>query len=167
MGMARLEHRHITITRTTADNEASIYRDGHLVEVVQDRNLDGKWDRWAYYENGRVVRSELDNNFDGKPDEFVTYSNGSPVTMERDTDFNGVSDEFVAYQDGEIQRADFRPNGAQFATQRRIYKNDVLVEILFGGDRGDFKEAVRYDPFLNPIGTNIPTAFELPPPPSK
>jgi len=155
----------------TADgkrDEAWIYRDGHLVELMKDRNLDGAWDQWIYYEHGRVVRSELDNNFDGKPDEIWTYSNGFPVALEKDNDFNGIPDEFCTYKFGILQQVDMRPNGAKFATQRWIYQNGVLVEILRGGDsNGNFKEVVRYDPFFNPISTNVPTTFQLLLPSSK
>jgi hypothetical protein len=145
----------------TADgkrNEAKIYRNGHLVEFMQDRNLDGNWDRWDYYEHGHIVRSELDNNFDGKPDEIVTFANGLPVSAKKDSDFNGVPDEFFTYQDGVLQQVDVRPNGAKFATQRWLYQNGVLVEILRDSDgQGHFKEDVRYDPFFNPISTNTVT----------
>jgi hypothetical protein len=145
----------------TADgkrNEAAVYRNGHRVEFMQDRNLDGNWDYWVYYEHGHVVRTEWDNNFDGKPDEIMTFANGLPVTAEKDTDFNGIPDEFCTYQDGVLQQVDFRPNGAKFATQRWLYHNGVLVEILRGSDgEGHFKEAVRYDPFFNPISTNTVT----------
>ena len=138
-------------------DEAWVYRNGHLVEVMRDRNLDGVWDHWAHYEHGRVTRVEDDNNFDGKPDETWTYSNGTVVKMEKDTDFNGTPDMFCTYKYGVIQQVDFRPNGAKFATVRELYRNGVLVEILRGGDAGgNFKEAVRYDPFFNPISTNKP-----------
>jgi hypothetical protein len=149
--------------------EAFTYENGHLVETVRDRNLDGKWDAWIYYKNGRVVRAEYDNNFDGKPDEWVSYSNGSITKAEKDSDFNGIPDEFVTYTNGTIQQMEIKPNRSTFATQRWIYKNDVLVEILRVGDsNGNFKEDVRYDPFFNPtpinftrISTNAPTAFQL------
>jgi len=135
--------------------EANIYRNGHLLEFMEDRNLDGTWDQWNYHENGHIVRMELDNNFDGKPDEIVTYANGLPVSAEKDTDFNGIPDEFYTYQDGVLQQMEFRPNGAKFATQRWLYQNGVLVEILRGSDgEGHFKEDVHYDPFFNPISTN-------------
>lgn len=132
--------------------EADVYRNGHLVECVKDRNLDGHWDEWIYYENGHVIRLASDNNFDGKPDEWVAYSNGSPTTLEKDGDFNGTPDEFVTFKDGVLHQMEVRPNGAKFATQRWLYQNGVLVEILRGGDSsGHFKEAVSYDPFFNPI----------------
>jgi hypothetical protein len=51
-------------------DEEWIYRNGQLVEFLEDRNHDGKWDHWTHYEHGRTVRSEYDNNFDGKPDEW-------------------------------------------------------------------------------------------------
>jgi hypothetical protein len=136
-------------------DEAWRYRNGHLVEFLRDRNLDGAWDEWSYYEHGRRVRTLVDNNFDGKPDETWTYSDGALVKMEKDTDFNGTSDMFCTYKYGVIQQVDIRPNGAIFATQRHLYQNGVLVEILRAEDgRGNFKEAVRYDPFFNPISTN-------------
>ncbi len=149
-------------------DEAWIYRDGHLVELMKDRNLDGVWDQWVYYEHGRVVRLELDNNFDGKPDEIWRYSNGTPVTLEKDTDFNGIPDEFCTYKYGIIQQLDMKPNGSKFATLHEVYQNGVLTEVWRGGDsNGNFKEVVRYDPFFNPISTNTPIAFQLLSPSSK
>jgi hypothetical protein len=148
--------------------EAFTYENGHLVETVRDRNLDGKWDAWIHYRNGHIVRAEYDNNFDGKPDEWVTYSNASPATLEEDTDFNGIPDMFCTYKYGVIQQADWRPNGSKFTTTREIFQNGILIEILRGGDsNGNFKEVVKYDPFFNPISTNIPTAFQLLSPSSK
>jgi hypothetical protein len=149
-------------------DEVWVYRHGHLAEFLKDRNLDGILDHWTYYEHGQAVRSESDNNFDGKPDETWTFSNGSPATFEKDTDFNGIPDEFCTYKYGIIQQADWRPNGSKFTTTREIFQNGVLTEIWRGGDsNGNFKEVVRYDPFFNPISTNIPTAFQLLSPSSK
>ena len=142
--------------------EAWVYHDGHLVEFLLDRNRDGRWDLWSYYEHGQRVRSEYDNNFDGKPDETWRFSNGVLVSMEKDADFNGTSDWFCTYKNDIIQQADIRPNGSKFTTTREIFQNGVLTEIWRGGDsNGNFKEVVRYDPFFNPISTNIPTAFQL------
>ena len=144
------------------DYEAFIYRDGHLIKSFEDRNLDGTADAWAYYEKGHLVRVEYDENFDGKSDSFVTYSNGLPTTAEIDSDFNGIPDAFSSYQNGIVKQLDYRPNGSIFTTTREIFQNGVLVEIWRGGDsNGNFKEVVRYDPFFNPISTNIPTSFQL------
>ena len=149
-------------------DEEWIYRNGHLVEYLEDRNGDGVWDHWAYHEHGRLVRSENDNNFDGKPDEWWTFSDGGMDTVQKDRDFNGIPDEFCTYKYRIIQQVEIKPNGSTFATQRWIYQNGVLVEILRGGDsNGNFKEVVKYDPFFNPISTNIPTAFQLLLPSSK
>jgi len=159
---------HYHYTKDGKRDEAWIYRNGHLAEHLQDRNLDGIWDYWAYHEHGYVVRSELDNNFDGKPDETWTYSNGDLISMETDTDFNGTPDLICTYKYHIIQQVDIRPNGLKFTSTREIFKNGVLTEIWRGGDSdGNFKEVVQYDPFLNPIGTNIPTTFQLPSPSSK
>ena len=142
-------------TRSGKTNKAWIYRNGHPVEFLKDRNLDGSWDEWDYYEHGQVMRAEFDNNFDGKSDVTWTYSNDTPIKIERDTDFNGTPDEFGTYKNGMMQQVDIRPNGAKFATQRLLYQNGVMVKILRAPDAsGDFKEAVMYDPFFNPISTN-------------
>lgn len=155
----------------TADgkrDEGWIYRGGHLMEHLRDRNLDGAWDYWTYYEHGKVVRTEEDNNFDGKPDEFWTYSDNGIDTLQADTDFNGIPDVFATYKNGIIQNEEIRPNGSKFATQREYFKNGVLTEIWSGGDsNGNFSEVIRYDPFFNPISTNAPTKFQLTSPTAK
>jgi hypothetical protein len=136
-------------------SEAWVYKNDHLVELLRDRNLDGHWDDWVYYQHGVPARIESDNNFDGNPDEWWTYSNGEVITLEKDTDFNGVPDMFCSYKNGILQQADNKPNGSAFVTEREIFKNGVLTEILRGGDsNGIFKEDVLYDPFANPVSTN-------------
>jgi len=165
----------------TADGrcyEGLVYRDGHLIEVLRDRRLAGKWDARIYYEHGHVIRAVYDENYDGKPDEWVIYSNSSPVSSERDTDFNGIPDVFSSYSNGIIKQVDYRPNGQKFTTTREIYKNGVLTEIWRGGDsHGFFNEVEKYDPFfnevekkylyLNPASTNETTPFQLLSPTSK
>jgi hypothetical protein len=42
-------------TRDGKCYEALVYRDGHLVEFLQDRNLDGIWDHWVHYDAIRSV----------------------------------------------------------------------------------------------------------------
>jgi hypothetical protein len=133
-----------------------------VAEFSVDRNLDGKFDHWVHYdEGGKIKSSEYDNNFDGKADEFWTFSDDGD-TVQSDTDFNRIPDEFFIYKHKILQQVDFRPNDAKFATTREIFQNGVLTEIRRGDDsEGHFKEVVRYDPFFNPISTNIPTAFKL------
>jgi Putative prokaryotic signal transducing protein len=136
--------------------EEWMYQNNRLVEMVKDRNLDGKWDEWVFYNRGWLVRSELDNNFDGKPDEWWTYSNGNPASFEKDTDFNGIPDEFCTYTNGVLQQMEVRPNGSSFATQRWIYHNGVLSEIWRDGDSdGIFNEIVKYNPFFNATNTQF------------
>jgi hypothetical protein len=142
-------------------DEARIYRDGHLIEFLRDRNLDGAWDEWTYYENGEAVRSEYDNNFDGKPDVWWTFSDNGTDTLQKDNDFNGIPDEFCIYKKRIIQQMDMKPNGLKFTTLREIFTNGVLSELWRGGDsNGNFKEVVRYDPFFNPTYTNA-NQFQL------
>lgn len=153
---------HYSYTPDGKCSDGWIYRGRHLVEHLEDRNLDGKWDYWAHYESGRVVRAEYDNNFDGKPDEFWTIRPDGADTLEKDTDFNGVPDIFFTYKYRMLQTVEVRPNGSKFATEREYFKNGVLTEVWRGGDsNGNFREVVQYDPFLNPISTNTPS--ELPP----
>jgi hypothetical protein len=150
-------------------DKAWIYRNGRLVEFMQDRNFDGKWDHWTYFEHERTVRSEYDNNFDGNPDEIWTFSEGGTDTLQRDTDFNGKPDVFCTYKNSMLQQVDIRPNDSKFSITRELYHNGVLTEIERGGDsNGNFKSVVRYDPFFNPIGTgsmntNTPIAVPLSP----
>lgn len=143
-------------------DEAWIYQNGRLMEYREDRNHDGNWDHWVYYEHGQEVRSDYDNNFDGKADEWWVFSDDGRDTLQKDTDFNGIPDQFCTYKYRIIQYEEMKPNGSKFATEREYYKNGVLTEIWRGGDsNGNFKEVVRYDPFFNPISTNVPDAFKL------
>jgi hypothetical protein len=144
-------------------DEEWIYRNGYVAEFSEDRNLDGKFDHWVHYdEGGKINRQEYDNNFDGKADEFWTFSDDGTDTVQSDTDFNGIPDEFSTYKHEMPQQVDFRPNGSKFTTTREIFQNGVLTEIWRGGDSdGHFKEVVRYDPFFNPVSTNISTEFKL------
>lgn len=144
----------------TSDRKADkmwTYRDGHLMEYNEDLNHDGKWDKWGYYDGREnLIRAEDDNNFDGKPDEFWHYANGQLIKSERDLDFNGTPDEFCIYSNEIIQQADIKPNGASYSTRREFYKNGVLTEEWQGGDRyGNFKKIVQYDPFSEPVSTNM------------
>lgn len=132
-----------------------VYREGQLVEHLEDRNSDGSWDCWLNYEDGWVSRVEYDNNFDGRPDETLYYKNGRLVSFEKDTDFNGIPDEFGTCKDNLVQELDIRPNGSKFTITREIYSNGVPTEIQRGGDaNGHFKETVKYDAFYNPISTD-------------
>lgn len=155
---------HYHYTEDGKADKAWIYLDGHVVEFREDRNNDGEWDHRVYYEHGQIVRSEYDDNFDGKPDLWWTFSDGGTDTLQRDTDFNGIPDMFGTYKNEIVQQADIKPNGSKFTTVREFFKNGVLTEIWRGGDsNGNFKEIVKYDPFFNPISTNISTAFQLSP----
>jgi hypothetical protein len=153
-----------------------IYRNNQLAEFLEDRNLDGIMDHWVHYDiYGRMGSAEYDNNFDGKPDEWWTFSRGGTDTVQRDTDFNGIPDESGIYKNAVMQQEEMKPNGSKFVTEREVFQNGVLTEILRGGDStGNFKEDVHYDPFFNPIpinfspiSTNAPIAFQLLSPVSK
>lgn len=139
-----------------ADEEWT-YKNGELVQYREDRNHDEKWDKWGYYDGrGNLNQAEADNNFDGKPDEFWHYSNGLLISSERDLDFNGTPDEFCTYSNEIIQQADIKPNGASYSTRREFYKNGVLTEEWRGGDsHGNFKQIIQYDPFSEPVRTNV------------
>lgn len=160
----RQEQTPVTHYDYTADGkraDAWIYKGGHLVEHMEDRNLDGQWDSWTYYEHGRAVRTEYDNNFDGKPDEFWTLRPDGVDTLEKDSDFNGVPDIFFTYKYHILQQVEVRPNGSKYATQRELYTNGIMTESWLDGDsNGNFREVVKYDPFFNPISTNVPVGMK-------
>ena len=138
-------------------DEVWIYKDGKLTEYERDRNHDQKWDYWYYYDgNGDLIRTEADNNFDGKPDEFLSFTDGALVSAKRDTDFNGTPDELSIYSNSIIQQVDMKPDGSSYTKLRDFFKNGVLTEEWRGGDsNGNFKTVVRYDPFMEPISTNV------------
>jgi hypothetical protein len=146
-------------------NKKWIYRNGYVAEFSEDRNLDGVMDYWVHHDAyGRESSAEYDNNFDGKADEWWTFSVDGTDTLQKDNDFNGIPDEFCVYKNRIIQQMDMKPNGSKFTTTREIFQNGVLTEILRDGNsNGNFKEIVKYDPFFNPISTNISTAFQLSP----
>ncbi len=139
-----------------ADGEWT-YKNGIIVKYREDRNHDGKWDDWSYYDaHGELTRAEEDNNFDGKPDADFKYKNGDLVSFEKDTDFNGTPDEFCTYKNHIIKQMDMKPNGSNYSTVRQIYKNGVLTEEWRGGDsNGNFKVVVHYDPYNEPVSTNV------------
>ena len=147
---------HYDYTPEGKRSDAWIYKNRHLVEHLEDRNLDGQWDYWAHYEQGRVVSSEYDNNFDGKPDEWWTFRPHGTATLEKDTDFNGVPDLFCTCKYRILQTVEMRPNGSEFVTERQYYTHGVLTEVWRGGDRNNhFREIIKYDPFQNSISTNM------------
>lgn len=133
------------------------YQDGKLTEYKEDLNHDKKWDYRCFYDsNGELSRAESDNNFDGKMDEFWSYADGKLVSAKKDTDFNGTPDEFSIYSNSIIQQVDMKPNGSSYSELRDFYKNGVLTEEWRGGDsNGNFKTIVRYDPFMEPVSTNM------------
>mgnify|MGYP001544778835 CR=1 FL=1 len=138
-------------------DEEWIYKSGKLSEFHKDQNNDQKWDYRCYNDdNGVIIRAEMDNNFDGEMDEFWSYTDGKLVSTKRDTDFNGTPDEFCIYSNNVIQQTDMKPNGSSYSTVRDFFKNGVLTEEWRGGDsNGNFKTVVRYDPFMEPVSTNV------------
>lgn len=85
--------------------------DGHLEQLISDRNGDGKPDTWAFMDGTRIVRIEIDRNGDGKPDRWEYYSqprpDGSPTIIERIEEANGADAARITrrerYSDGELQ----------------------------------------------------------------
>lgn len=59
-----------------------------------DRNRDGKNDKWVYANLHNVKRIDYDNNFDGRIDVRDYYNNGRVYKREVDTDFDEKLDRF-------------------------------------------------------------------------
>jgi len=138
-------------------DEIAVYRNGYAVEQSFDRNFDGAFDAWYFWDsNGMRASSKSDENFDGVPDTMWNYTNGVLASARCDTDFNGTPDLTSTYEHELLKQGDWQPNGAKMITLRQIFHHGVLKEELRDTNAdGQFDLTIRYDPFNNPIGTNV------------
>jgi hypothetical protein len=58
-----------------------IYENGQLVRVVEDRDADGRDDRWEDYVDGALVRVDVDTTGSGHADRRIRYA-GEAMTVE-------------------------------------------------------------------------------------
>jgi hypothetical protein len=145
-------------TRIQRHGELYIYgKNGRVSQHLKDRNLDGQWDYWADYdEHGWVTGVREDNNFDGQPDAFWNYTNGELGSAQFDVDFNGQPDVTYYYKFGIVQRGDWAPNGSTNIIKRYLYTNGIFSqELRDTAGRGYFDQQVLYNPFGDPIKTNV------------
>jgi hypothetical protein len=56
------------------------YEDGQLVRVSEDRDADGRNDRWEEYVDGALVGVDLDTTGSGRADRRVGYA-GEAMTV--------------------------------------------------------------------------------------
>jgi len=139
---------------------------GRLRVVTEDRDRDGRPDRWLHYRGREVVVKESDLNYDGKPDtrlEFSTVTGRSgravlEVRESRDTDHDGRTDTWKVIRDGVLvsKRLDKSGNG-QVDYEQRYSASGRLRGVAYDrsgdgrmdiarqlGPRGE-TVAIRYD----------------------
>ena len=58
-----------------------IYEDGQLVRVTEDRDADGRDDRWEDYADGALVGVDVDTTGSGRADRRIRYA-GEAMTVE-------------------------------------------------------------------------------------
>jgi len=139
---------------------------GRLRVVTEDRDRDGRPDRWLHYRGREVVVKESDLNYDGRPDtrlEFSTVTGRSgravlEVRESRDTDHDGSPDTWKVIRDGVLvsKRLDKSGNG-QVDYEQRYSASGRLTGVAYDrsgdgrmdiarqlGPRGE-TVAIRYD----------------------
>lgn len=80
-------------------------RGAAAADEVEDRNGDGRPDRWVYRADGRM-RELLDEDGDGRPERTVLYEADSDriARIDEDTTGDGQIDSWTSYEDGTIAR---------------------------------------------------------------
>lgn len=81
-------------------------------DAVEDRDRDGRADRWVYESDGRR-RELLDEDGDGRPERTVYYeADGKTIArVDEDTDGDGEIDSWSTYQGGKLARRRADTNG--------------------------------------------------------
>ena len=80
---------------------------------TEDRNNDGKPDRWIYLKSNPGFLIEADNNFDGVIDYILeTDEDGRKVFESIDSNFNGIMDTFFYYENGVLVRKEIDSNSS-------------------------------------------------------
>ena len=84
--------------------------EGTLVNE-EDRNKDGKIDRWTYLKSDGGFIIKADNNYDGIVDYVLeTDSRGNKIYEEMDFNYDGVMDNFYYYENGVFVRQEIDSN---------------------------------------------------------
>lgn len=130
----------------------SHYRRGRLERDELDDNFDGKPDAWLFLESNKVVRYEADSDFDGKIDWWTRYAEGRPETTQADTDFNGRPDVTYHHVAGVTVSGDWVDQDSGKLWKRDVYRDGQLHQSLVDADRdGTFDTKITYDAFENQI----------------
>jgi len=134
--------------------------------VTEDRDRDGRPDRWLHYRGREVVIKESDLNYDGKPDTRLEFGTArgrsgravSEIRESRDTDYDGKTDLWKTFRDGDLisKRLDKSGNG-QVDYEERFAASGRMTGVAYdrsGDGRMDIARqlglrgqtiAIRYD----------------------
>ncbi|WP_419173134.1 hypothetical protein [Halobacteriovorax sp.] len=127
------------------------YVDGALVEHLNDRNYDQKYD-YKMQVKGNITRIEADNDFDGKFDRLEIISNKGASSQYQLYDINDGKKKLIV--DREISNLDHRETLSNESNIKCSYEN--FLRGLEGVD--DFID--NFDPIISRIGGGV---FEFTP----
>jgi hypothetical protein len=106
-----------------------VYVSGGRKRVLLDDDHDGRPEKTIYYEPGsdQVSRIDEDTNGDGEVDSWTTYRNGKMAQRRADTNGDGEPDTWTYYQDGQVVRVEMDTNGDGLRDRTDYYEKGKLV----------------------------------------
>jgi len=101
---------------------------GRKRELLDDDH-DGRPEKTVYYEPGsdKIARVEEDTNGDGQPDAWTLYKDGKIVVRRADTNGDGEIDSWTFYRDGRVVRQEQDTDGDGVRDRVDYYENGKLV----------------------------------------
>jgi hypothetical protein len=141
-------------------------------DEAEDRNGDGRTDRWVYRSEGRtrelldedgdgrpertviyeadgerIARVDEDTSGDGQVDSWTSYENGIMARRRTDSNGDGEPDTWTLYQDGEIHRHEQDSQGSGIRDRIDHYEAGRLARRIEDADGDGRPERVtHFDP---------------------
>jgi hypothetical protein len=133
------------VAAPTANPTASPVPGAAAADEVDDRDGDGRIDRWLYDAGGRR-RELLDEDRDGRPERTVVYeADGEHIARtDEDTDGDGEIDSWTVYQNGELSRRRSDTDGDGEADTWTFYQGGQVVRQEEDGNGDGIREKVSY-----------------------
>jgi len=128
-------------------------RSGRKRELLDDDH-DGRPEKTIYYEQGsdKIARIEEDTNGDGQPDSWTIYKDGQIVSRRADTNGDGEVDTWTFYRDGQVARQEFDTDGDGVRDRVDFYENGKLVRRTEDKDGDGHPERITlFDAKGNPV----------------
>ena len=126
---------------------------GRKRELLDDDH-DGRPEKTIYYEPGsdKIARIEEDTNGDGQPDAWTIYKDGKILVRRADTNGDGEIDSWTFYRDGQVVRQEQDTDGDGVRDRIDYYENGKLVRRSEDRDGDGHPERITlFDAKGNPI----------------